>query len=97
MHFGQDRLGPRHENLWFDDGSIVLAAHCMSFKVHQSVLGLHSSVFFELLDNLEPWEQRLDDGCPIVRVDDYGPDLAKLLLVLYGLDRCANCQQKWMS
>ncbi|EKM61704.1 uncharacterized protein PHACADRAFT_248478, partial [Phanerochaete carnosa HHB-10118-sp] len=68
----------------------------MSFKVHQSVLGLHSAVFLELFDTLDKWSQQLEDGCPIIQVTDHGPDLARLLLIIYGSDRCVIYCKEWM-
>lgn len=81
------QLGPRHVDLWFDDGSIILAARGMSFKVHQSVLAPHSLVFRRLFDEMKTMNPQVYEGCPVLWLADYGPDVAKLLLVLYGSDR----------
>lgn len=40
----------RHEDLWFRDGNIVLATHTLLFRVHKSILSLHSSVFRDMFE-----------------------------------------------
>ena len=77
-------LGPRHPELWFADGSIVLAAHGTMLKVHSGVLSWNSPVLRDLLDGLsaDAATERYE-GCPVLRVEDSGEDLAKLVRILY--------------
>ncbi|GJE89722.1 hypothetical protein PsYK624_058280 [Phanerochaete sordida] len=93
----RDQLDPQHDILWFDDGNVVVAARGMSFKLHKSVLALHSTVFLELFDSLDTSESHLHGGCPVLCVNDYGPDLARLLLVVYGSDRRYFARDKPLS
>ncbi|GJF00091.1 hypothetical protein PsYK624_163700 [Phanerochaete sordida] len=76
---------PRHPDLWYRDGNVIVAADGMSFKVHAGILEKHSTVFRELLDDTRPREQPLGvfEGCSVLRVDDHGEDLAEVLQVLY--------------
>lgn len=40
----------RHPDLWFRDGNIVLATHTLLFRVHKSILSMHSSVFRDMFE-----------------------------------------------
>ena len=86
-----------HELLWFSDGNVVLATDQYLFKVHKSLLALHSSVFkdmFELL-NVDGSnaaeicvgsEQDVYEGLPLVTlVGDKGEDVVHLLRTIYEL------------
>jgi len=45
------KLRPEHHGvLWFPDGNVVLATDSLLFRVHKSVLSLHSSVFKDMFD-----------------------------------------------
>ncbi|GJE89893.1 hypothetical protein PsYK624_060050 [Phanerochaete sordida] len=76
-----ESLGERSEEFWFEDGSIILAAQGMSFRVHKGVLALRSDVFKTLLD--DPSLEQLE-GCPVLRVEDRGRDLRDLLHIMYN-------------
>ncbi len=43
-------LPERHDLLWFPDGNVVLATDSLLFRVHESFLSLHSSVFKDMFD-----------------------------------------------
>ncbi|GJE89894.1 hypothetical protein PsYK624_060060 [Phanerochaete sordida] len=74
-------LGDRSEDLWFEDGNVILAAEGMSFRVHKGILTLRSDVFKTLLDDASL--ERLE-GCPVFRVEDKGKDLHDLLYIIYN-------------
>ena len=78
-------FGPQHEKLWLRDGSVIIVAKELSFKVHASVLERHSSVFRELLEGTQLGEGRAEEaeGCRVLRVSDWGADLARLLEIMY--------------
>lgn len=40
----------KHGHLWLSDGNVVLATESLLFRVHKSVLSLHSSVFKDMFD-----------------------------------------------
>ncbi|GJE89896.1 hypothetical protein PsYK624_060080 [Phanerochaete sordida] len=82
-------LGERSDEFWFEDGSVIMVAQGMSFRVHKSVLALRSDVFKRLLDDAG-LEQL--DGCAVLRVEDRGDNLCDLLHVVYnGGNRCVYC------
>ena len=72
------------DDLWFDEGNVVIAALGKSFKVHSGVLSRHSDVFQELLSSraLAALPERLG-GCPVVRTDDKGDSLGMMLQIIY--------------
>ncbi|EKM58594.1 uncharacterized protein PHACADRAFT_171872 [Phanerochaete carnosa HHB-10118-sp] len=78
-------IGERSKDLWFDDGSVIVAAKDRAFKVHASVLMLRSEVFKELLNGpaLAQLPEKLE-GCPVLRVEDEGRDFEYLLAIIYN-------------
>jgi hypothetical protein len=83
-------------SFWFDDGNIILAAvdgatHLRHlFRVHKSVLSLHSSVFRTALDSTNLVEAELAvsaemqyDGLPVLKIYDDPHDVNILLESLY--------------
>ncbi|KAF6759164.1 hypothetical protein DFP72DRAFT_885839 [Ephemerocybe angulata] len=72
------------EDVWFDDGNIVLQAENMQFKVHKSVLGKHSVVFSDLFEMPHVNDEPTVDGCPIVELHDSAEDIKHMALRLYG-------------
>ncbi|KLO07745.1 hypothetical protein SCHPADRAFT_881288, partial [Schizopora paradoxa] len=97
---GPSRVPKPHELLWFSDGNVVLATDTYLFKVHKSLLALHSSVFrdmFELpnVGHGDPIPGQGDagaaseayEGVPMVTlIGDKGEDVAHLLRAVFGPD-----------
>ncbi|KAF7370412.1 BTB domain-containing protein [Mycena sanguinolenta] len=74
----------KHSARWFDDGNVVLQAENTQFRVHWSVLALHSSVFRDMRGLPKPLDEPNVDGCPIVKLpDDRAIDVEYLLDALY--------------
>jgi hypothetical protein len=70
-------------DIWYKDGSVVLQADGIQFRVHWGVLSEHSS-FFRDLENLpQPPDQPSVDGCPVVELLDTFFDVKYLLKALY--------------
>ncbi|KLO05407.1 hypothetical protein SCHPADRAFT_1002922 [Schizopora paradoxa] len=82
-------IGPQpHEELWFSDGSVVLATNVHLYRVHKSMLARYSKVLSDMFEfptgdaNMESWE-----GIPIVRmVGDNDKEVLLLLKALYGMN-----------
>lgn len=84
-----------HGFLWFLDGNVVLATDTYFFKVHKSLLSLHSSVFKDMFDlpNIGGLlagqggagnPQEMYEGLPLVTlVDDKGEDVVHLLRAVF--------------
>jgi len=76
----------RVPELWIDDGNIVLQAEDVQFKVHRSILSMHSPVFAALLRSPPSDGAPMTvDGCPLIRLaQDSAVEVRHLLLALYG-------------
>ncbi|KAF9554984.1 hypothetical protein CPC08DRAFT_696043 [Agrocybe pediades] len=78
---------PQKSYLWFDDGNVVLQAEKTLFRVHKTVLALHSDVFSDMFnicqspaDGSQPM---FEDGCPLISTSDSAADLTYLLSNIY--------------
>lgn len=60
----------RADRVWFDDGNVVVQAEQTLFKVHKSILALHSTVFKDMFSIPQPPPEGeiMVEGCPVVRV-----------------------------
>ncbi|KAJ6519075.1 hypothetical protein C8R45DRAFT_950164 [Mycena sanguinolenta] len=74
----------RSKRWFFDDGNVVLQARNIQFRVHWSILALHSSVFRGMQGLPQPADQPSVDGCPVVKLsDDDSEDVEYVLNALY--------------
>jgi hypothetical protein len=73
----------RHEELWFDDGSIVLQVQTTQFRVHRSFLVTHSQIFADLFLVAQPHPLEVVDDCPVVCLHDSPDDFVHFLKALY--------------
>lgn len=74
---------PHHEDLWFEDGNIILGAVNISFRLHRGILSRHSVVFRDMLMLPQGPESPKAFGCPLVQLHDKGEHLVMLFTVLY--------------
>ena len=75
----------RDEEFWYDDGSIVLVASSIAFKVYKGPLVDHSPIFRDMLSLPQPAAPPLPSSNvspPIIRLPDSAVDLRHLLRVL---------------
>lgn len=73
----------RSEDIWFSDGNIILEAEGQQFRVHQSILARHSTVFQGMFDVPQPLAEPTVEGCSIVHVSDQAKDWEHVLNALY--------------
>ena len=78
----------RDEDLYFDDGSVVLSANdsdgnTIYFRVHMSVLRKNSPVFRDMFSMPTPVAIDQYDGVPLVHVHDDAKEMKEFLQVLY--------------
>ncbi|KZV61187.1 hypothetical protein PENSPDRAFT_659081 [Peniophora sp. CONT] len=75
----------RHPELWFSDGSVVLRAQGIHFRVHKTQMARHSAFFRDLFSLPQPPNagEEMIEGCSVVELYDDPTDLANLLVALY--------------
>ena len=73
----------RDGEIWFKDGSIVLVAERVAFRVYREQLKARSEKFAEIFDAYDPGQGEVYDDCPAVRLADSPHDLGILLAVIF--------------
>ncbi|KAJ7672430.1 hypothetical protein DFH06DRAFT_1467891 [Mycena polygramma] len=71
----------RVEELWFEDGNLVIQADTRCFRVYRGVLGAQSPVFRDMLP--QPADSETIEGCPVVRLPDSEGDVACFLRAIF--------------
>ncbi|KII87445.1 hypothetical protein PLICRDRAFT_142726, partial [Plicaturopsis crispa FD-325 SS-3] len=75
---------PQRSNIWYQDGSIVLEAERLQFRVHISVLAAHSLIFKDMLEiGQSSVGEYAVEGCPLVHLSDSAQDLTYVLTAFY--------------
>ncbi len=69
--------------IYFQDGSVVLVAGMICFRVHQTLLAKHCSIFRDMLDIPHPQDQELYEGVPRVDLQDDPAIVRAFLRVIY--------------
>ncbi|KAH9939428.1 hypothetical protein B0H21DRAFT_698423 [Amylocystis lapponica] len=72
-----------HEELWFEDGSVILVAGNVGFRVYAGILSRDSVVFRNLL-NAPGAKSEVMENCPVLRVQDTSADLEVFLSFVYS-------------
>lgn len=68
------------DEFWLEDGTIVLLAGQVKFRVYRGVLTEHSPVFVEMLSLPQPAElQDAQYSCPVIRLHDHPGTLRHVL------------------
>ncbi|KAJ7620546.1 hypothetical protein DFH06DRAFT_1234189 [Mycena polygramma] len=70
--------------IWHNDGSVIFQAETTQFRVHWSVLSLHSGFFRDMRDLPQPLDQPSLEGCPVIELHDSAEDVTHLLNALYN-------------
>jgi len=70
---------PKHGDLWFDDGNIILEAELTQFKVYRGILSRSSAIFRDMFEVPQPAEDTTVDGCLVVHLSDSAEDLSYVL------------------
>lgn len=72
------------EEFWYDDGTIILIAGNVEFRVYKGILAEHSPVFSDMFSLPQPPQGAVTPGdppCPVVHVSDSPEDLRHVLRV----------------
>jgi len=70
----------RCSDLWLPDGSIILQAENILFRVYSGLLSLHSPFFRDLFSLPQPPSQDMYEGIPVVQMLETANDLRYFLL-----------------
>ena len=77
----------RHPQLWFHDGTVILATPETLFKVYKGILSSNSSVFRDLFSlpvaNANAPTSDTLDGVDVIQMPDHHEDLATFLLATH--------------
>ena len=76
----------RDQEFWYKDGTIILIAGDIEFRVYRGPLERHSPVFSDMLSMPQPpesgnkdKEKNKENGCPIIPLSDSPQELRHLL------------------
>ena len=66
----------KHEDLWFDDGNVVLIAENTGFRLFRGLLSRQSEIFRGMfqMPQSEATAAEMYEGCPVVRVVEDGAE-----------------------
>ena len=70
---------------WFDDGGVIIQAENTQYRVHQSLLSRHSTIFNDMFSLPQPAMDPgpTSEGCPVIFLSDKATDLEHVLSVIY--------------
>ncbi|KAJ7712949.1 hypothetical protein B0H16DRAFT_1743733 [Mycena metata] len=72
----------RSPDFWFEDGTIVLQADNVLYRVYRGFLASRSAVFRDMFSTPQPADEPLIEGCPVVQLHDTAEELALFLKAL---------------
>ena len=83
-NLNRDNAPSTADDLWFNDGTIVLRAEDSIFRVYGGFLGTVSSFFHDMLSMPSPEEGNvMFEGCPLIVLDDSANDLTSFLKAIF--------------
>ncbi|KAJ6567029.1 hypothetical protein B0H19DRAFT_940242 [Mycena capillaripes] len=71
------------QELWFEDGNIVIEAGKSRYRVYRAFLAARSSVFQDMFTFPQPPDSELVEGCPIVRLPDPDVEVTPFLKAMF--------------
>ncbi|KAF7298484.1 hypothetical protein MKEN_01373500 [Mycena kentingensis (nom. inval.)] len=76
----------RIEDIWFDDGNVVLQAGSAQYRVYRGTLARKSPIFSDMFCIGQPSGAELVDGCPLVIMPDDEADMTPFLQALFDAE-----------
>ncbi|KAJ6605996.1 hypothetical protein DFH09DRAFT_896989 [Mycena vulgaris] len=73
----------RLQDLWFEDGNLVIQAGNSQFRVYRGILAARSPVFQDMLSFPQPPDSELIEGCPLVRLPDAETEVTEFLKAIF--------------
>ncbi|KAF8205575.1 hypothetical protein K438DRAFT_1964008 [Mycena galopus ATCC 62051] len=78
-----DQPAERVQDLWFEDGNLVIQAGNSQYRVYRGVLAMHSPIFQDMLSLPQPPDSELVEGCPLVRLTDSEEEVTSFLKAIF--------------
>lgn len=81
---GNDLPRQHDKEFWYTDGTVILIAGNVEFRIYKGILAEHSPVFKDMFSMPQPPLEESGSGdasCPIVHVSDSAEDLRHVLRV----------------
>ncbi|KAL0063923.1 hypothetical protein AAF712_009113 [Marasmius tenuissimus] len=75
----------KSNEIWFEDGNLILASNNVYFRVYKGILALHSPVFQDMVNFPQPRNVDEFEGCPVVRIYDEPADVMHFLKALHDV------------
>ena len=79
---GQAANFTKHDKLWLEDGNVILVCAETGFRVHRSLLTLHSTVFRDMFEVATPGDD-VEEGVPTVHLSDHPVKIGRFLDFFY--------------
>ncbi|KAJ7932793.1 hypothetical protein B0H13DRAFT_1701192 [Mycena leptocephala] len=73
----------RVQELWFEDGNIVIQAGNSQYRVFRGILATHSPVFLDMLSFPQPPDSEVVEDCPLVRLQDKEVEVTPFLRAIF--------------
>ncbi|KAJ7494296.1 hypothetical protein B0H11DRAFT_2004040 [Mycena galericulata] len=84
MDVDTERKEPhRVEELWFEDGNLIIQPGNSQFRVYRGILATRSPVFQDMFAFPQPQDSQLVEGCPIVHLHDSPPEVTVFLKAIF--------------
>ena len=71
------------EEVWFEDGNIILVCESIGFHVYKGILSSQSEVFRDMFHVSSPSVNEIFDGCAVVHLSDSAGDTFHFLKALH--------------
>ncbi|PCH44675.1 hypothetical protein WOLCODRAFT_165315 [Wolfiporia cocos MD-104 SS10] len=72
----------RDNDLWYEDGNVILVAQGVGLRVYRGHLAQRSEVFRDLFTFAKPEQREMFCDCPVIRLDDTCQDIRCFLSAL---------------
>ncbi|KAJ7490875.1 hypothetical protein FB451DRAFT_1221307 [Mycena latifolia] len=73
----------RVQELWFEDGNLIIQAGTSQFRVYRGVFAARSPVFHDMLSFPQPPDSELIEGCPVVHLHDSAAEVTVFLKAIF--------------
>ncbi|KAF8209476.1 hypothetical protein K438DRAFT_1537045, partial [Mycena galopus ATCC 62051] len=73
----------RIQELWFEDGNVVIQAGNNQYRVFRGILAARSAVFQDMFQFPQPAEAPLVEGCPVVNISDSPTEVTAFLRAVF--------------